>query len=264
MRRWTYLDLELSALGTLVALVLQLAQTTPLLRIPLTLMEFFLWAGYGLFALIYPARQRPEPLVQLFVIPLYGTALSGLTLIVLGLRDAFVFPLLAWAPAGVILAVLLAAGWRRRRLPEAERFALAPTSLRSIGLYSLGGVLIALVLLEGEHLFAYRERYTTFFLLGPGGRFGNYPTQLTPHQKVDLRAGLQNEEGRALRYQLVVQEGSAHQQLLTPLVAPGHTYLFPPLTLPTHHPGPQELLWQLYRVGSSKPLATLSLRYTVR
>lgn len=49
------------------------------------------------------------------------------------------------------------------------------------------------------------EKFTEFYILGPDGKAGNYPTNLTVGESGDLIIGIVNQEERTTSYQLVVQ-----------------------------------------------------------
>lgn len=49
------------------------------------------------------------------------------------------------------------------------------------------------------------EKFTEFYILGPEGKAGNYPTNLTMGESGDLIIGIVNQEEIITSYQLVVQ-----------------------------------------------------------
>lgn len=49
------------------------------------------------------------------------------------------------------------------------------------------------------------EKFTEFYILGPDGKAGDYPTNLTLGESGNLTIGIVNHENAPTRYQLVVQ-----------------------------------------------------------
>lgn len=49
------------------------------------------------------------------------------------------------------------------------------------------------------------EKFTEFYILGPGGKAGDYPTNLTAGESAELIIGLVNHEDTTISYQLMVQ-----------------------------------------------------------
>jgi uncharacterized membrane protein len=49
------------------------------------------------------------------------------------------------------------------------------------------------------------ERFTEFYLLGPDGKAGNYPTNLTSNENGTVVIGIVNREGTPTNYQLLVK-----------------------------------------------------------
>lgn len=49
------------------------------------------------------------------------------------------------------------------------------------------------------------EKFTEFYILGPDGKAGNYPTNLSLNQSGNLTIGIVNHEGVSTSYRLVVR-----------------------------------------------------------
>ncbi len=52
------------------------------------------------------------------------------------------------------------------------------------------------------------ERFTEFYILGPNGKAGNYPANLTVGETGTVTVGLVNHEGSSADYELIVQSGN--------------------------------------------------------
>lgn len=53
------------------------------------------------------------------------------------------------------------------------------------------------------------EKFTEFYLLGPEGKAGNYPTNLTPGQTGNLFVGIVNREHSTITYNLKIMLNNA-------------------------------------------------------
>lgn len=128
--------------------------------------------------------------------------------------------------AALTLFALVAGGvaaWRRRRLPEGERFLLAvprpgwatlapPDRALAVLLAAsivAAGAAVAYVLLAPRE----GEPYTEFYLLGPGGRAEDYPSALRRGEEARVLAGVVNHEGARADYvvRVVAEAGTMAQ-----------------------------------------------------
>jgi len=132
--------------------------------------------------------------------------------------------------AAFTLACVAAAGIRRRRLAEDERFAInwrvwqtpegqqkaAPLGSRFDRVLS-----VVLVLAIGASLVAVSyavlvpkpgEHFTEFYLLGANGTLGNYTTNYTVGVLSPVTVGIINHEARDVTYELVVSANNSTQR----------------------------------------------------
>jgi len=52
------------------------------------------------------------------------------------------------------------------------------------------------------------EKFTEFYILGPDGKAGNYPTNLTVGENGTVTVGIVNHEGTSVSYELVMRSNN--------------------------------------------------------
>lgn len=218
------------SLGAVAAALLLPEGSWP--RVALALPFLLLAPGYALVAALFPERSRTytvakgedatreeevseglDPLeriglslgLSLAVVPLLGL---GLNFTPWGIR---LVPILV-AVTGFVLLASAAAWFRRERLPEAERlrFAVAfdEDAWRAQSrLDKALTVLLALSVLAAAGALAYvlstprpQEAFTEFYILGPGGKAADYPSNMTPGSEALVIVGTVNHEGEPTPY----------------------------------------------------------------
>lgn len=186
-------------------------------RIVLGLILILVLPGYVLVAAFFPAKKDLDWIervalsvgLSIAVVPLLGLLLNFTPW---GIR---LDPIMA-ALAIFIAGVGLLAYWRRMRLPTEDRLeltlevgrpawgeysALDKTLTVSLvlSLITAGGVLAYVVAVPRPG-----ERFTEFYILGPGGKAEKYPTNLTPGAIGTVIVGVVNHEGRLVNYTVAV------------------------------------------------------------
>ncbi len=176
------------------------------------LLVFFV-PGYVTVAALFPAAGEIDWIervalsvgVSLAVVPLLGLLLNFTALGI------------SFTPiVGIVLVftvlVCIAAYWRRMRLLEERR--LSATLVIGLPDWKENGLLdsiltIALVgsIAVAAGTIAYvvttpppRERFTQFYILGPGGNASGYPTNLTPAEPGTVIVGIVNHESVSVNY----------------------------------------------------------------
>lgn len=235
MRRETTRPVDLAAVAALAiaapALALALPDGSPL-RVALGLPFLLVAPGYALVAALFPERSRRfvarkgeegevEEEVHVGLEPLERAGLS------LGLSIAVV-PLLGLGlnatPWGIrLVPILLAVGAftllasgvayvRRAALPADERplFAVqvdAAAWRASSGLDKTLTVLLGVSVIAAAGALAYvlatprpAERFTEFYILGPGGKAEGYPSAMSPGGNATILVGIVNQEGGTVEY----------------------------------------------------------------
>jgi len=226
------IDLYAAAAWTvLTALVVSMGLTGPL-RVLLALPTVLLLPGYALVAALFPERFRLETVagpdgdeevrqgidalervalslgLSIAVVPLLGL---GLNFTPWGIRLA---PILA-ALSLFIGAALVVAHRRRAATPAGERFVVAlhvetPAWSSMPRLEQALTVALALSVVAAAGALAYvlsvprpGERFTEFYILGPGGTAADYPSRLGPAENGTVIVGIVNHEGAAVAYDVL-------------------------------------------------------------
>jgi uncharacterized membrane protein len=206
-----------SSLDLLAAIALALAGLAAAL-IPLDVwLRSVLWAplvlcvcGYAILAALFPERapSLDERAVYAVTLSVAATALGGIVVqLVLGLDRA------VWATllVAITVAAALVAIWRRDRLPPADR--TAPEPPRALPRLSLPGPLASLALIaavlaaaaavvissNGARHERDSYRFTALWL---------QPTRHAATTGGAVTVGIENHQGAAARYRLVVKQGA--------------------------------------------------------
>lgn len=195
--------------GLLMAAVLLAMGIGNLLAILLVLFV----PGYVLVAALFPGHKEIDWIerialsfgLSIAVVPLLGLLLNFTPF---GIRFAPIVGTIALFTG----LVGLAAYWRRMRLPAEERLsATLEIAKPAWGEYSgvdkaLTIALAASVVAAGSTL-AYvivtpraGERFTEFYILGPGGNASGYPTKLNVSEPGSVILGIVNHEGSTVNY----------------------------------------------------------------
>ena len=190
-------------------------------RIGLGLPMVLFLPGYALIAALFPAKTDLEGIertalsfgLSIAIVPLIGL---GLNYTPWGIR---LIPILM-SLSGFTLAMCGAAYYRRKQIPDNERFevhfktfALALKAeilekpetkidkiLTVILIFSIlasVGTLVYVIMTpkEGEH-------FTEFYILGPEGMADNYPTLYAPGENGTVIVGIANHEYRTVNYSM--------------------------------------------------------------
>lgn len=213
----------------------------------LSLATLLFLPGYSCLAAIYPKKAslgqfERAALAFGLSVALAGFCWAGLAVIAPGAGSEAIVASLAL----LTILCLPAANFRRHEVPPSERYTAdlrgaCSSVLRSLFTPSVSRVNPALtILLLGSILLLFsvlsysllvpgqRVAYTEFYLLGPDGRAGNYPTGFSLGEAKPVLAGIVNDEHRTVDYTLVValnDSGSSAQlyrQSVT--LAPGETW----------------------------------------
>ena len=206
-------------LSGMVAALIHLGVTGPW-RMTLGLPFILLVPGYTLIFALFPekeARHRGIGPVERIALSL-GMSIAIVPLIGLGLN---------YTPWGIRLEPILVslllfvsgaaiAGAYRWRSIEAEKrhvieIQIASSSLGQTGLDNALTLALAISILAalGALIWALTtprigERFTEFYILGPGGKADDYPTTLGINQSATVIVGIQNHEYQNLTYHLEV------------------------------------------------------------
>jgi uncharacterized membrane protein len=211
---------------TLVVLLVIFAWTSfkwELLRVPLGLLFVLFLPGYSLIAALFVRRGDLDGIeraalsfgLSIAVVPLIGLLLNYTPF---GIR----FQPVAASLTLFTLVMVAVAQYRRWTVPKDERFnvnvRVDPMGLLDWeGSSKLDKVLTVLLIASiisavGALVYVIKtpkegERFTEFYILGPGGRAGGYPENMTQGEAYPITVGIANHEYRAMDYTLEVRLG---------------------------------------------------------
>lgn len=213
--------MELLVIGLVATLMPPVAMlTTGPLRIALGLAFVLFFPGYTLIAALFPRKDALDGVERLALS--FGLSIAVVPLIGLGLNytpwGIRLIPILV-SLASFILAMAAIAYYRRQLLPPAERYdpQLRPKLAHYAASWREQGCLdraltVALVLavLGAAGTMAYviatpkvGERFTEFYVLGPGGKAEGYPREIILGEQARVRLGVVNDEHEPATYRVV-------------------------------------------------------------
>lgn len=200
------------------------------LRIILGLPFVLFFPGYTLIAALFPARGDLDGIERTALS--FGLSIAVVPLIGLGLN---------YTPWGIRLVPILVsllvfvggmsalAFYRRRKLPEEQRFYPVfefdlPQWRELSRLDKVLSVLLAaaVVFAVGSIIYVVTtpkvgEKFTEFYILGPGGKAEGYPRELAVNEKGHVIVGVVNHEYSAVKYYVEVVMGGHLKQRLGPI-----------------------------------------------
>ncbi len=255
--------------ATLLAVFVPFLSETPLrtvLGLPLVL--FF--SGYSLVAALFPKAEDLDDIerialgfgLSIAVVPLMGLVLNYTPW---GIRlESSLISIALFTVLCSIAAVL-----RRKSIPEAERFTFEPRieySLPEDRVDRILSVLLALSVLFSVAAVAYvivtpkqGEKFTEFYILGPGGMADGYPTELEPGEQGQVIVGVVNHEYSDIPY--VFKAGFVNGSMLEGkefTLAHNQTLEFP-YNFTVYDNMTKKLEFQLYLEGNSTVYRSLHL-----
>ena len=258
----------------LLALATLLFTLTPLgsmavVRIPLGLLMVLFVPGYSLIAALFPKKTDLDGIERLALS--FGLSIAVVPLIGLGLNYT------PWGirltPVVISLAIFtllmaLAARLRRQSLPEEERFSVefrknADSLKREFAagdnnrLDRALSILLVLSILLSIAALVYvivtpkqGEKFTEFYILGPGGKAYDYPTSVLAGNNSTLIVGVVNHEYALVNY--TMQMSLNNSTFLTRDLALEHNQTWErPISYALNKTGDgQKLQFLLYRDGN--------------
>ena len=250
----------------------------PALRIILAGPFVLFFPGYTMVAALFPRRENLDGLERL------GLSL-GLSIAILPLMGL----VLNYTPWGItLLSTLLSAisfivgcsaiaYYRRGRLPLEERYALRleldVAGWRSSGLLDRSltvALAVSIFAALGTFLFVLAkpdvgERFTEFYVLGPGGEADDYPDRVLQGQLLNPIVGVINREHQDLDYRIRIEVGGQEVEQITDIHLAHDQKWVERVVFALEEPGKQQRLqFQLYREGQDEPYRSLHLWVDVR
>jgi uncharacterized membrane protein len=212
-----------------MALAVLLFTLTPLsglvLRIPIGLLMVLFVPGYVLIAALFPRAGDLDGIERIALS--FGLSIAVVPLIGLGLNytpwGIRLIPVVISISAFTLL-MAAAAYWRRTSLPPEERFSLhlrqwtdslkeeiraegerswvdkALTVILILSIIASVAALVYVVVTPKEG-----EKFTEFYILGPGGKAYDYPTEVRAGNNSTVIVGVVNHEYRLTNYTMEIQ-----------------------------------------------------------
>lgn len=219
-------DLLAMAIMALAVLLLTLTPLSGLfLRVPIGLLMVLFVPGYVLIAALFPKKGDLDGIERVALS--FGLSIAVVPLIGLGLNytpwGIRLVPVVISISAFTLL-MAAAAYWRRMSLPLEERFSLhlrqwsnslkeeiraegergwvdkALTIILILSIIASIAALVYVVVTPKEG-----EKFTEFYILGPGGKAYAYPTEVRAGDNSSLIVGVVNHEYRLTNYTMEIQ-----------------------------------------------------------
>lgn len=264
------------AVLSLVSVPLALLASGPL-RIALGLLFVLFFPGYALIAALFPRKGALDGIervalsfgLSLAVVPLIGLALNFTPW---GIRlEPILLSLL-----GFILAMVAVAFYRRRRLLPEERFEVNfrfGLSRLALGWRRQGrwdrllSVLLALAVIGALGTLVYAiqtpragERFTEFYILGPGGKVEDYPGKVMLGEKGQVIVGIANQERQSAVYRVEISIDRERVGEVGPITLEHEEKWEREVGFAPAKAGPkQRVEFRLYRGEGGEPYRTLHL-----
>jgi len=279
-------DLVLVILWTLLCIPFVLVpplNETPV-RIVLGLPLVLFLPGYALIALLFPRKADLDSIERLALS--FGLSIAVVPLIGLGLNytpfGIRLSPVL-FCLSIVTIALALGACWRRRSIPAGEEFAVEfRAAFRSLKesfaasetrLDRILSVILVLSILVAIGMVVYvivtpkqGEKFTEFYILGPGGKADDYPTSLRVGEEGRVIIGIVNHEYATVEYRLEVRLGDARLTNESFPLKHNETWERPFTFQPAVVGEDQQLVFWLFKAGANEtePYRSLHLWVDVK
>jgi uncharacterized membrane protein len=243
------------------------------LRIILGLPFVLFFPGYTLVAALFPRRERIGSIervalsfgLSLAVVPLIGLILNYTPW---GIR---LYPILVSVTVFVI-AMSVVALLRRKRLPPDERFGISfslnfPGWVGSSRLDKALSVTLILAIAAAIGTLGYviatprvGERFTEFYILGPGGRAEDYPRELKVGEEAKVIVGIINREHETVSYRVEVTIEGVINNEVGPIVLEHDEKWQEIISFTPHRAGANQTVeFLLYKNGEVEPYLELFL-----
>lgn len=262
----------IGALSIALALLITVADIHAL-RVALGLPFVLFFPGYTLIAALFPGREDLDGIervalsfgLSIAVVPLIGLILNYTPW---GIR---LYPILI-SLMFFILAMSFLGWYRRKRLPEEKRLALVLnfTLPDWKGMSRLDRVLS--VLLVASILFAVGslayvittpkvgEKFTEFYILGPGGKAEGYPRELKAGQEATVILGVVNHEYSAVEYRVEIRAADKVIKTMDSIKLDHEGKYENPVSFSVKQTGQKiKVEFLLYRSSDSEPYRNLHL-----
>ena len=247
------------------------------LRIILGLPFLLFFPGYSLILVLFPKKDQVGGIerfalsfgLSIAVVPLIGLILNytplGITL------ESTLYSI-----TGFIFITSIVAIFRLKRLEESDRFSLKFQSIRlgwtgnkwdkTLSVVLVISILAAITVLG--YIIAtpkVGEKFTEFYVLGPGGEAADYPTEISTGEEASVILGIINHEQEKTSYLVeIIIDGISYSEK-GPLNLENDEKWESKVSFQSDKPGnDQKVEFLLYRDGQSEVYRTLHLWIDVR
>jgi uncharacterized membrane protein len=244
-----------------------------ILRVAMGLPFILFFPGYVLIAALFTRKEDLSGIERVALS--FGLSIAVVPLIGLGLN---------YTPWGIRLAPILIsliifivamsgiAWYRRHRLPAEDAFI--PTfefelpvlrELSRIDRVLSVLLVLSIVVAIGSIIYVVAmpktgEKFTEFYILGPGGKAEGYPTDLAVGQQGQVIVGVVNHEYSAVNYTVQVKTGNAVQSTIGPFALSNEQKWENPVAFAVSAPQQNlEVQFLLFRQGDTTPYRSLHL-----
>jgi uncharacterized membrane protein len=243
------------------------------LRIILGLPFVLFFPGYVLVAALFPKKGNIDGIerialsfgLSLAVVPLIGLILNYTPW---GIR---LYPILVSITV-FIMAMSVVALFRRNRLSPEERFGISfnlnfPGWAGSSRLDKALSVALVLAIAATIGTLGYviatprvGERFTEFYILGPGGRAEDYPRELKVGEEAKVIVGITNREHETVSYRVEVRIEGVVSNEVEPIVLEHDKKWEEIVSFTPHRAGANQTVeFLLYKNGEVEPYLRLHL-----
>ena len=226
--------------------------------------------GYAFIAMVFPDREALDAIERIALSFAASIALVPLTALAGNAIPAFGIDLesVLYLVSALVLVTLAVAWWRRRRLPEHERFSVRvsarlPRMDDKWNRALFAGLIVSIVgtIAIAGYVFAgtQPEHYSEFYILGPDGEAKDYQVQLMAGEAGTVTLGIVNQEHETVSYVVeLVVDGARAAEIAAVELSHGQKYekvvAYPPMAVGKNH----EVEFFVYRDGGTtsylKPL----------
>jgi uncharacterized membrane protein len=265
-------DLLIILIFTLITFpIVILSEGTP--RIILGIIFLSIFPGYSLLAALFPGKtslRGIERAALTFVLSFAVVSLTGLALNYTpwGIR---LIPICV-AVAIIILITLGIAFYRRKNLPEDERFSprinIRIPKWRSQSRFDMVlFIVLAIAVIGAITTLSYviakpktEEAFTNFYILGPEGKMENYPQELSLGEQVKVTLGIENRENQDIDYSVDVMLDGENLLDIDPLtLSDGEQWQSEVALIPEKAGENQRVEFVLFKDDETIPYLTLHL-----
>jgi len=242
-------------------------------RVALGLPFVLYFPGYALIAALFPGRKALDGIERVALS--FGLSLAVVPLIGLGLNytpwGIRMVPILVSLVAFTFLLSAVAF-FRRRKLTEEEvyypvfNFTMPRWSeLGRLDRFLSVILILAVLFAVGSIVYVVTtpktgEKFTEFYILGPGGKAADYPRNLAPGQRGDVTVGVVNHEYAPVTYYVEVTAGGYVKERTGLFQLTDGQKSEQPMSFTIDRPQPNlEVEFLLFRQGDASPYRSLHL-----